>query len=139
VTVDLGGILADGRSMVADLMQDQCTITRPGTPGDLNQQTGQHEPGVPTHVYAGPCRLKAPVGVNASVDEEAGELEVSASRYQVAIPFDAATPIEPDDVVTITAVSAYGDPWLVDRSFVVTDIGYSSTSTARKLSVEEAS
>lgn len=135
--MNLDGILSDGRTMVAGLMEDACRITRPATtPPVFDDSTGQYLPLEPIELYVGPCRVKAVD--NVTRDVEAGDRVVSLRRQEVAIPFAAPTPVLQGDHVTITAVSSYGDPWLVGRVFSVVAVVYSSTATARKLTVEEA-
>jgi hypothetical protein len=121
-----------GRAFAEQLMQDTCTITRAdaGTPV-FNETTGAYTSSAPTTVYTGPCRVKPRNLADRVVD--AGEQAVSLWPFQVSIPF-AATDVELDDLVTVTASV---DPSLVGRELRVRSVTRGTFVTARRLECEE--
>jgi hypothetical protein len=131
--IDIQPLLAAGRLAHQQLMVDSCTITRPGTTS-LNRSTSVLTPGAPTVLYSGACRLKPQ---RVPRNEEAGERLTVVARYELALPFAslATDSLQVGDTVTITAS---GDTRLVDETFAVMAVDFSSTATAWRITVEAA-
>lgn len=112
-------------------MVDACTISRPGTP-TLDRATSVLAPGAATVLYSGPCRLKPQ---RVPRNEEAGERLTVVARYELALPFAslATDSLKVGDAVTITAS---GDTRLVNETFAVMAVDFSSTATAWRITVE---
>lgn len=129
--IDIAPLLAAGRLAHNQLLVDTCTISRPGTP-TLNRTTSVLTPGAPTVLYSGPCRLKPQ---RVPRNEEAGERLTVVARYELALPFAslATDSLKVGDAVTITAS---GDTRLVDETFAVMAVDFSSTATAWRITVE---
>lgn len=131
VAIDPEPLLAAGRLAHEQLMNDACTITRPGTPA-LNRTTSVLTPGAPVTLYAGACRVKPQ---RVPRNEEAGERLTVVARYEVALPFSAVASddLQVGDTVTITQS---GDTRLVGQKFAVMAVDFGSHSTAWRLTVE---
>jgi len=131
--IDPQPLLAAGRAAHEQLMIDQCTLARAGTP-TLNRATSVLTPGPSTPLYSGKCRLKPQ---RVPRNEEAGERLTVVARYELALPFGslATDDLNVGDTVTITAS---GDTRLVDGLFAVMAVDFSSTATAWRISVEAA-
>lgn len=130
--IDPNPVLAAGRLAHQQLMNDACTITRPGTP-TLNRTTSVLTPGAATTLYSGPCRVKPQ---RVPRNEQAAERLTVVARYEVALPFDAVATAElrVGDMVTITAS---GDTRLVGQAFPVMAVDFGSHSTAWRLTAED--
>jgi hypothetical protein len=131
--IDIQPLLAAGRNAHNQLLVDACTISRPGA-STLNRTTSVLTAGSPTVLYSGPCRLKPQ---RVPRNEEAGERLTVVARYELALPFAslATDDLHVGDTVTITAS---GDTRLIDRLFAVMAVDFSSTATAWRISVEDA-
>lgn len=131
VAIDPEPLLAAGRLAHEQLMNDACTITRPGTP-TLNRTTSVLTPGASVTLYAGACRVKPQ---RVPRNEEAGERLTVVARYEVALPFSAVASddLQVGDTVTITQS---GDTRLVGQKFAVMAVDFGSHSTAWRLTVE---
>lgn len=114
-------------------MLDRCVITRaPAGKGVWDPATGTYAPAVPVDVYAGACRV---VAVNAAHrDVDAGDREVSISRWEVHLPVAGSEAVRAGDTVQVTA--AVFDPAMVGRVFTVASPHAGSQMTARRLPVE---
>lgn len=133
MTIDVSGIVADGRAMVAGLMRDACAVARGGVP-TYDEASGAYTTSPGATVYAGPCRVKAPTTAARQVD--AGQAAVSLRMLDVALPFEASGPVRIGDLLTVTSSD---DPWLTGKTFSVAGVSYSATATARHLTVEDSS
>lgn len=125
--------LAYFRKRQADLFRSTCTITRAGGEGTFNPSTGAIVPAASTTVYSGPCLIRsATTGTGA--DTQVGQEEI---RYRFARgKFPVDTPIEKDDVVTVTTSTHDAD--LVGRVFRITDVFRDDWQIARVAALEEA-
>jgi len=111
-------------------MTATCTITRPSGPG-ATDGNGDYTPATPDTIYTGLCRVTP-----RTTDERlllAGENQVTARRYAVAITHDAPEILVGDSVNVTTAV----DPGLVGLSLRVLDVRYASEQWQRDLYTEE--
>lgn len=131
VAIDPEPLLAAGRLAHQQLMNDACTISRPGAT-ILNRTTSVLTPGAATTLYSGACRVKPQ---RVPRNEEAGERLAVVARYEVALPFSAVATddLQVGDTVTITAS---GDTRLVGQHFAVMAVDFGSHSTAWRLTVE---
>lgn len=123
-----------GRAEIEALMVDECTITRGGDTGTMNETTLQYddpEPG--TTVYTGKCRVKHASGQASDRVIQYGEQAVSLWPFQVSIPV-SVTGVQVDDIVTITSSTL--DPDLVDTELRVRDVVRGTHITARRLGCE---
>ena len=113
-------------------MPDTCTIVRLDYPSaTLNTSTGLYEPGAPTTVYAGSCRIR-PAGGTNQVSEH-GDTPTTVTGYVVTVPHDAG----PFAIGDIVSVGASDDPNIADRSFRVTDSPAGSWQIDQRLACEE--
>lgn len=131
--IDIQPLLAAGRAAHNQLLVDTCTITRAGAPS-LNRATSVLTPGTPVVLYSGPCRLKPQ---RVPRNEEAGERLTVVARYELALPF-ASLATDSLQVGDTVAITASGDTRLVDETFAVMAVDFSSTATAWRISVEAA-
>lgn len=133
----LDALLAAGRAAHEELMVDAVRLLRPGDPvyDPATGATGASDPRV---LWAGRARVKPALAV--SEDARIGERIVIQRRYEVALPWSAATTgaeqVLPGDQVEVTASL---DARLVGRVLWVTSVGESSTATAWRLSAEDRS
>lgn len=109
-----------------------CTITRDAEGhGDdvLNTTTGALVPPDPdtATVYAGACTVRP---VSRLQPSEEGGADVYRYLYRVLLPIT----VEPDigDLVSVTAAGDDGDPSLVGRTLVITEVAYSSRAVLRR-------
>lgn len=87
-----------GRRFAEAQMVDECTITRDGV-GVYDPDTGELEPGTPTTIYTGKCRLRTP-----SPEEERvlfGEQQVTKTRYILDVPHTTRG-VRIEDVAALT-------------------------------------
>ena len=118
-----------GRRIAQRLMQDTCTISRPGTTRTFNPATNSYST-TPTVVYSGRCRVK-PQPTTDTVSN-VGEQAISRWPYTVSVP-TAALP-QLDDQVLITASD---DPALANLKLRVRTVVKGTNVTARRLGCEE--
>lgn len=112
-------------------MTDECTVGRlQGEPIVSDDGLTVTVP-APLVRYSGPCRV-APFADAARVRDVA-ERPVTFRIYRVFLPWDA-TPVEVDDVVTITRST---DPDLASRPLRVMDVPATTLETERVLLCEE--
>lgn len=128
--MSVDGVLARGRAAALALLRDVCLVERKSGAPVLNETTGQLVQAW-TPVYAGACRIKR---TSQGRDAQYGEHEVTLHRYQVHLAWDAVPEIQREDRLTVTASD---DAWLIGRHLEVVDVGYSGTSTARRLTIED--
>lgn len=109
-----------------------CTITYDAQRhGDdvLNEATGALEPPDPddTTLYTGPCTVRPTAAER--VGEEGGVV-LYLHTYRLLLPVTAEPVI--GAVATIDAVGDDGDPALVGRELIVTEVAYSSRTVLRR-------
>jgi hypothetical protein len=120
-----------GRRAAEALMQDTCTIARPGTVTFLPD--GTYSTGDGDTVYAGKCKVQQRAGrMPPTPSQEGTELVLVA--LEVHIPADVVG-VSVNDLVTITA--SLLDPTLPGRVYRVVDEPGKSFATARRLRCEE--
>ena len=131
------GVLARGREAALQLMRDTCIIERRTAHSALNTTTGQYTD-TWTTVYSGPCRVKPPGdrGAGSGRDVTTGEGEVTLHKYELDLPWDASPEVIRQDRATVTACD---DTWVLGRRMEVVDVGYSGTSTSRRIAIEDRS
>jgi hypothetical protein len=129
--MSVSSALARGRAAALQLMVDACTITRLGDRVWNNVSGDYTQP--PTTVYSGVCRIKSSGGGS---DTQFGEHEATLHKYQVILPWDTSAEVQRGDRITITVSD---DAWVIGRVMEVTDVAYSGTSTARRITVEDRS
>lgn len=118
--------LRSGRAAAERLMQDTCTVERPG---DItNDVTGEAEL---VEVYVGRCKVQTYEGYEQN--PKAGGATLTVQRYRVDLP--ASVLVRPGDLVTITA--AVADPHLVGKTYRVTAPFNKSYATASRCFVDE--
>ena len=135
--MSVDSVLARGRTAALQLMRDTCIIERRTAHSALNTTTGQYTD-TWTAVYSGACRIKSAAqrGVAAGRDVTTGESELTLHKYEIDLPWDATPEIHREDRVTVTASE---DAWVIGRPLEVVDVGYTGTSTSRRLTVEDRS
>lgn len=119
-----------GRRAAESLMQDTCTVERPGEPV-TDPETGEVTPSL-TSVYTGPCKVQQTIsqGSNPSAGSHAFTIQDSRVDFPVS-----AGPFAVDDVVTVTASAL--DPQLVGTVYRVAELFHKSFATAQRTRVEE--
>lgn len=122
-----------GRIAADSLMVDTCTITRTGSPGSIDEDTGVVSDGEGTTVYSGKCRLQTR-DVQPSTPP-AGETEWTVLAYVLQVPI-AVEGVLVGDAVSVTS-TLDGD--LDARLFTVTGVQHKTHLTSRRLVVEEVS
>lgn len=120
--------LGAGRRAAVSTMRDGCSITQ-ATTGDPDPVSGERPR---TTVYAGPCKVQAPVAQEAN--PEAGAAEFTVQRYRVDVPVGAYRPAVGDEV---TMTAARFDANLVGRKYRVVALLHKTAATAYRLAVEE--
>lgn len=125
--MNTAGILDTLRALHADVMVDECTITR-ATVGTLNETTGAYPEAV-TEVYSGPCRVKHAEPAAASTVDAAG-IAVDMHRPTMDLPWTATGVVAPGDDVTVTSGPLSGTTAEVYAEVVGT------TSTSRRYTLE---
>ncbi|MEO3978774.1 DUF6093 family protein [Streptomyces sp. CAU 1734] len=136
----LDSALTAGRAAARELMRDQLTITRPGAPV-FDWASGTETPGAGVTLYPpagtpGIARVKPETGDGREV--EVAEDLMTLRRYTVSLPWDTPMPVRPvpGDLAVVTASE---DPRMVGLRLWVTGVGYSSTATAWRISMEDRS
>jgi hypothetical protein len=94
----------------------RCKVERRPTPGTFDAEDGSITPATPTLIYEGPCNVREMAW--SGTDVIAGDQEVRLRRAEIFLPHD--TPIDEDDVLTVTAATHDAD--LVGRRFRITDV-----------------
>jgi hypothetical protein len=125
-------MLAAVRPVSEGAMTDQCTVGRPQGQPTVSGDGLTVTPAPALTRYAGRCRV-VPFADAARVREVA-ERPVTFRIYRVFLPWDA-TPVEVDDIVTITRSA---DPDLDGRALRVMDVPATSLEAERVLLCEEA-
>lgn len=119
------GTLQRMRRKSAELMVDQCTVTRAGRPAyDKTSSTTSVAPA--DTIYRGRCRVTAAFGEQRP--DVAGE-PVTQHDYIASLPYDAPE-IEVEDRLTVTVSS---DRRLVNRSLRVAGVVHRSLAVNRRL------
>lgn len=115
------------------LLVDECTIRtgRDRTGFTHDEDTGVTTPNTATILYAGPCNIGG--GQNVAATHEEGGADFQQKRITVSIPVDNALDIRPEDIVSIDAVHTNGNPWLVDREYVVESVEATTYSVLCKI------
>jgi hypothetical protein len=113
------------------MMTDTCRIVQSGSAPIFNPTTGDYTPSDGTTVYDGPCRVKRETTPERQV--EAGDAPVLLRRYVVSVPLSVVGVKHGMPV----AITASGDPDLVNVALVVRDVGRGTTVTARRLICQE--
>jgi hypothetical protein len=122
--------LARGRAAAEALMVDACVIKRVSS-STTDPNTGVVTPTYST-IYTGKCRVQQARAQGASAD--VGEAALVLLRHEVQLPI-TVTGLQEGDQVTITA--SVNDADLVNRVFVVRDLGHKTHLTARRVQVSE--
>jgi hypothetical protein len=129
--------LTAGRHMAEEAMIDTCRVSGEGA-ASLNTTTGQVTK-TPIVKFTSPCKVS--VGslgslIPTSKEILAGGKEATILRLILYLPMDAP-PVEPNDLVEITAVGDGSDQQLLGRRMrVVAPVGQ-TYSTQRRFSIEE--
>jgi hypothetical protein len=131
----LEAALAAGRLAAAELQRETVTLYRPGVPA-FDWDTGVDGPASALVLYAGPARVKPERAEGREV--EAGEENVTLRRFTVSLPWSTATSERPA-VGDLIDVSASPDARMVGLRLWVTDVPFSSTATAWRISAEDRS
>jgi hypothetical protein len=129
MTLQVEGLLGQGRVAAQRLMVDTCTISR--TTADTVAANGDTTPTV-VEVYDGPCRLRPRATEDRMVEVQGDDVGVAA--FVVSLPI-TATGIQPGDRVEITASAL--DPDAVGRTLTVLGAITGSQITARRLGCME--
>lgn len=112
-------------------MTSSCVITTPGAPA-WDDSTGTYEPGTPTTIYSGKCRLRWPNP--APQDGNSGQTSWAVDRIAtLSIPIDA--PPVPDGAVATMTANPH-DPSVVGMELTVLTPQGQSHGTARRLPVQ---
>ncbi len=111
--LDLSGI----KELNEGFMADACIIEHPASGGTFNHDTGQYDDPDMGEVYAGKCQIWS--ARNMAGRQERGGQPTTDETYYFEIPLEADLP-EPEDLITVTAVSGHGDLALEGKQFLVT-------------------
>jgi len=127
--------LAAGRAAALELQRETITLFRPGVPA-FDWSSGTDGPASPLVLYVGLARVKPERAEGREV--EAGEENVTLRRYTVSLPWDAATSERPavGDRIDVTASP---EARMVGLRLWVTDVAFSSTATAWRITAEDRS
>ena len=130
----IGGILAGVVPLLRDqaesLMQDTCTVHRPGAPV-TDPETGVVSPSL-TLVYTGPCKVQQTISQASNPVAGGHQFTVQDVRWDTPV---TAGPFAVDDVVTMTSSAL--DPQLAGRVFRVIETFHKSGATAQRTRVSE--
>lgn len=118
-----------GRREAEALMQDACTVQRPG-PAVTDPVTGNVAPSL-TPVYTGRCKVQQTIAQSSSPTAGGHAFTIQDSRVDFPV---SAGPLAVDDVVTVTA--SVLDPQLVGTVFRVVELFHKSMATAQRTRVE---
>lgn len=113
------------------LMVDAVTISRAGGERVFDETTGDWTTPAGSTIYAGKAKIRLQ-GVTVGYDREVGGGDIRVNTLILAVP--AGTPIEADDIATVTASR---DADLVGRKYRVTDVMRSTWQITRKAMLEE--
>lgn len=131
--MSLDSAVARFRQRQADLFRDEATIAAPGA-RVFNPTTNSYSTPAGATRYAGPCLIR-PLGVGGGATHAQVEAqETNVSLLRLLAKFPANTPVELDDVVTVTS-STY-DAALADRSFVVVAVDVDGAQVSRRVTIE---
>lgn len=119
------------RAQAESMMVDTCTVRR--VTGELTDDDGNVTPAY-VAVYSGKCRVPPPT-VQASTPEVGGA-SMTVRRQEIHFPVGAFRPTV-GQVIDITGCPT--DPFMVGRTFRVTDPGTGANATAYRVAVEEES
>lgn len=127
---------AHHRDLLAGTRGATITLRRPGAvKGPFNPATGKY-PMTPNAPYygLGATEPNARIQVLPGADQErvAGEQEITTLGYAVMLDH-AVSGMQLGDVVTVTAMSDNGDPWMVARQLTVDSIESGSLHWERRL------
>lgn len=122
--------IAAGQAAAEQLMVDECAIYRQ-TGTQVNPNTGAEEPEYTT-VYLGKCRTR--MQSSWATDRQAGEQNITVSRYLLELPFSVVG-VKVDDQVDITGSL---DPDLVGRRIRIDGPFNQTHATMRRYICEEA-
>jgi Family of unknown function (DUF6093) len=132
----LDAVLNHARAQAESRMRDTCTVTAPGTSGELNAATG-----LPSHtagavIYAGKYRLRTP-GTGSPSDRQVSGDRVALSTPTAFFPV-SAPPIPVGAIITCTAVPAddAGGHLRLGRRVRVTGLILGTDMTAQRVQVE---
>lgn len=120
------------RATSQSALPDQGTVTRQGTVGVFDPDTGEYPAPVPETIYEGPCRVRREASVEKDV--EVGRLPETLGSYVATFPWDVGD-LQVDDFLTLTSSS---DPDIVGRPLRITNIYLGSWSIDRRVSLEDA-
>lgn len=110
-------------------MNAECEITRGGTAGGWNPDTGPTA-GTPARTYTGLCRVT--YRDSQSGEADAADQQTSTAPVTIALPLDSPAQAR-GARVKITAVDANGPASLVGRVFTVETISHSSITLEQLL------
>jgi hypothetical protein len=130
VAVSVAGVLRRGRTRHLDLLVDRCRAERV-TGEAWDRATSSYTPTTAKLLPSGTrCRLKAPT--TAAETAIAGEQAIIQRRYELDL--EAPVALDVEDIVTIEVSD---DSWVIGRPLTVVGIGFSGTTTARRIVVED--
>lgn len=129
-----GPDLTFARRQVEKLMDDTCTVVRPGTgQGAFDDETGTYGDPPATPIYGGRCKFKPNNEVQPH-DDTRGEQHRHQRLYEVGLPWDAPD-FQEGDLVTCT--SARSDQRLLTiEGGIVREVIMKTMLVQRKLVIE---
>lgn len=116
------------REIVARWLTDTCTIGRTTTVA-FDPETFQDVATAGSAVYEGPCRVRPLAAEQVAV----GEASVPSRTHNVWLPWDTVT-VKAGHVLTVTDSD---DPYMIDRTFTVTEVEGGTGTAYRKLGAVE--
>lgn len=129
------------RAASLSALPDTCTIWRVAETAELDEETGDLDPGEPSTIYEGPCRVR-PRG-SQEQDQLVGDLHETLAPYIGTLPalatatgVTAGDPnnVRVDDYLRVTSSS---DSDLVDRPFQIKHVGWSSWQIDKRIGLED--
>lgn len=137
--MSVSGVLRRGRARHLDLLVDRCRAERV-TGEAWDRATSSYTPTTATLLPSGTrCRLKAPT--TAAETAIAGEQAIIQRRYELDLEWDVTPTLDGApvalDVEDIVTIEVSDDSWVIGRPLTVVGIGFSGTTTARRIVVED--